>query len=93
MLSWDEPKDPDDVADYQFDWTPRLETGEAIITSTFSKSGSIVLGSSGFDGPLTTVWISGGTDGEVCFVTNRIVTDNTPPRIYDQTARLRIKSQ
>ena len=91
MSSWPY-KDPNEELDYQFDWAARLETGETITSSTFIKeSGSIVLGASNNVGALTTVWITGGTEGEVCIVVNRIIT--SAGRIYDETAKLRIRSR
>lgn len=92
MQSWPS-KDPDEVLDYQFDWTDRLVAGEAISTSTFIKEAddTITLGVTSIAAGVTTVWISGGTIGEVCRVTNRIVTN--AGRTYDETAVLRIRSK
>lgn len=92
MQSWPS-KDPDEVLDYKFDWTARLVTGETISTSTFTKEANdtIVLGVTSIAAGVTTVWISGGTLGEVCGVTNRVVT--SAGRTYDETAKLRIRSK
>lgn len=92
MQSWP-TKDPDEVLDYQFDWTDRLVTGETISTSVFSKASddTITLGSTSVSGAVTTVWISAGTIGELCEVTNRVTT--SAGRTYDETARLRIRSK
>lgn len=94
MKSWPLPKDPDDVCDYQFDWSDRLEDGETIATSTFTvDEGSVVIASSpapGISGALTTFWVSGGVTGEACVITNRIVTNAA--RQYDASGRLRIRS-
>lgn len=90
MLSWP-AKDPNEVLDYQVDWTERLLDGETIATSTFILvAGSVTIESSSFDDGITTVWLSGGTEGEVCVVTNRIVTSEA--RTYDQSTRLRIRT-
>ncbi len=90
MLSWPS-KDPDEVLDYEIDWTDRLITGETITTSTFTvASGDVVKNSSAFVGPICTVWLSGGTAGTPCEILNRIVTSGG--RTYDQTAKLRIRS-
>lgn len=89
MASWP-PKDPDEVLDYQFDWSERLEDGETISTSTFIvAAGTITLGATSFAGGLTTVWLSGGTLGESCTITNRITTSGG--RTYDESAKLRIR--
>lgn len=95
MKSWPLPKDPNDVCDYQFDWSRRLEPGETIASSTFTvDQGSVVVDTTTnpptIDGALTTFWLSGGTDRETCVITNRIVTSEG--RTYDDSARLRIRS-
>lgn len=90
MQSWPS-KDPQEVLDYQFDWTARLAASETITTSTFLlESGSVVLGTSSIVGALTKIWLSGGTLGEVNVITNRIVTNQA--RTYDSSANLRIRS-
>ncbi len=90
MLSWPLPKDPDDIADYQVDWSARLEVGETIETSTFAVVlGSVTIDSQDFSGALTTVWLSGGEAGESCQIRNRITTSGG--RQWDATARLRIR--
>lgn len=92
MLTWPVAKDPNEVLDYQFDWGSfRLEPGETIVTSTFPEiTGTIVLGDTSIDGGFTTFWVSGGTAGETCDITNRVTTSEG--RTYDQTGRLRIRS-
>lgn len=90
MLSWSIPKDPDEVLDYQFDWSARLEAGETIATSTLIKTGSITLDQESISGAITTFWAHGGTLGEACQITNRIVT--SAGRTYDQTSTLRIRA-
>jgi hypothetical protein len=95
MKSWPLPKDPDDICDYQFDWSDRLEDGETIATSTFIvDQGTVVVDTvtnpATISGALTTFWLSGGVAGEVCVITNRIVTSEG--RRYDSSGRLRIRS-
>lgn len=97
MKSWPLPKDPDDVCDYQFNWEDRLEDGETIATSVFTvDQGTVTIDGTSdpkppaVDGSLTTFWARGGTAGEVCVVTNRVLT--SADRSYDDSARLRIKS-
>lgn len=92
MESWP-PKDPQDVLDYEFDWTDRLEVGETLETSVFTVvQGTVVIDSSAINGggTLTTVWLSGGGLGERCKVTNHVVTSEG--REWDVTALLRIRS-
>lgn len=91
MQSWPS-KDPDEVLDYQFDWTSRLVTNETITTSTFLVAdGSVTLTNPTVAGALTTIWISGGVAGEANTVTNRIVTNQG--RTYDESAKLRVRSK
>ncbi len=90
MQSWPQAKDPDDIADYQMDWSNRLEEGETLETSTFTVvQGSVEIDSQDFNGGLTTVWLSGGTAGEVCLIRNRVTTDQG--RQWDNTGRLRVR--
>lgn len=91
MRTWP-PKDPDEELDYQFDWSARLEQGETITTSTFELvSGSVTLATPSYLGGLTTIWISGGTEGETNVITNEIVTSEG--RTYNESARLRIRTR
>lgn len=90
MQSWPS-KDPNEVLDYRFDWTSRLATSETISTSTFIVAeGSVTLANPSILDGKTTVWLSGGTLGEVNVITNRIVTNQG--RTYDESARLRVRS-
>jgi hypothetical protein len=95
MLTWP-TKDPDEVLDYKLNWAdaedPALETGETILTSTFVVvSGDVVIDSSSFVASgLTTVWLSGGTEGTSCVIRNRVTTSGG--RTYDASRRLRIRS-
>lgn len=97
MLTWPS-KDPDEVLDYQLDWAdqergPRLETGETLLTSTYTvPEGDVVIDSSSFVASgLTTVWLSGGTAGTPCIILNRVTTSEG--RTYDQSVRLRIRTR
>lgn len=91
MQSWP-AKDPNENLDYQFDWSDRLVTGETITASDFIlESGNVTLGVETYSGALTTVWISGGTHGTTSVITNRITTSAS--RIYDESAKLRIRNK
>ena len=67
-------KDPDSTLDYNIDWEAWLD-GDQIIDSTWdipiglSSTGNIYAATG-----LTTVWLSGGTVGEMYTVINRITT-------------------
>jgi hypothetical protein len=87
-LSWP-PKDPDEILDYDIDWTGRLYNeaelllvaagqtvvpADTIATSTFTLPPGIVANSTSNTTTATKVWISGGTEGISYLVQNRIVT-------------------
>lgn len=90
MASWPF-KDPNEVLDYDIDWTLRL-AGDTIATSTWTiDNGSVTVNSNSFSSTDTKVWLSGGTLGESCLLTNRITT--TGLRTMDQSVKLKIKSK
>lgn len=91
MRSWP-AKDPNEVLDYMLDWNDVLVDGETISTSTFIlASGDVTLGAVGNAAGITTQWISGGTEGTVSVITNRIAT--SAARTYDQSVRLRVRTK
>lgn len=67
-------KDPNAVKPYGVTWSDWLESGETISTSTWIADTGITVDSSSKTDTVTTVWLSGGTDGQNYRVTNRIVT-------------------
>lgn len=90
------PKDPNDILDYVVDWTSWLPEGDTISTSTFElePGAEIVLGS-GIQAPshtanTTTMWLTGGVEGKMYAITNRIVT--AQGRQKDRTVRVLVKS-
>jgi hypothetical protein len=90
MASWP-AKDPDEVLDYEIDWTKRLD-GDTIATSVFEVAvGDAVVDSDSNTTTATTVWLSGGTLDETCEVLNRITTAGG--RTMDQTVKLKIKAK
>lgn len=90
------PKGPDEVIFYEFDWaTKRLEAGEVIVSSAWSISGGSVEiavspPSSEVDG-VTRVYVEGGEVGDVCYLTNSVVTNLNPQR--DFTGKLKVKTK
>ncbi len=95
MESWP-AKDPDEILDYQFDWTDRLES-ETIATSQWIVgAGTVVILTNpphdpSIVGAITTVWLSGGTLNENCEITNRITT--SAQRTRDYSAKIKIKAK
>jgi hypothetical protein len=91
-LTWP-PKDPDEVLDYQVDWSDRLSS-DTLLTSVWSISGDdsiLTEDSSEISGDNTIIWLSAGTLGEAYNLLNRVTT--TGGRTMDQTVRLRIKAK
>lgn len=91
MHSWP-TKDPNEVLDYRFDWTARLESGETISTSNVTReSGDVTIDSQAFAGAVVTVWLSGGTENTVSVFTSRIATSQG--RTYDESVQLKVRSK
>jgi hypothetical protein len=92
-LQWDH-KDPNEVLDYQIDWTKRLSASETISTSSWTIVGddsALVQNSDAISGVYTIVWLSAGTAGKKYTLTNRIVTNQG--RTMDQSVVLRVKEK
>lgn len=91
MKSW-ASKDPNEV-DYRWvSWANDLASGQTIATSDFILvEGNVVIDSESLATPIATVWLSGGTAGEVCVLTNRVTTSDG--RTLDQSVRLTIRDK
>lgn len=98
--SWPD-KDPDDVADYGFNWTPKglgtdtiTATSAVVVTPDSSNvqvgqhSVGIVDGADDKQGTVT--WLSGGVDNTTATIRLRITTSSG--RQFDQTMTIRIAS-
>lgn len=106
MKTWP-AKDPDEILDYDLDWTARLYSADeldqvdagqtvtpadAIASSQFMlPSGTLVASASSFTSTRTNVWLAGGAEGESYLVLNRITT--TGGRTMDQTVKLKIRTK
>lgn len=92
-LSWSAVKDPDEIKDYELDWSPLLVDGDILVSSSWtiiSSGSSLVVDSSSFTGTLSSVWFSGGeTSLSPIEILNRVETQGG--RTYDQTMKLKIK--
>jgi len=84
-------KDPDEVVDYQFDWSLVLASGETVTTSTVTKTGSITKDSDSQSSGVVTVWVSGGTEGELCTLASKIVT--SAGRTLERTAKFWVRTR
>lgn len=86
MASFDH--DPAATETLSIDWTRDLETGESIITSTWTIDAGVTQVTSGAAAGVTSVTIQGGVDGTTYNAKNTIVTSigNTWSRtIFIQT--------
>ena len=88
-LAWP-AKDPDEVLDYQLDWSKRL-LDDTIQSSEWILPEGLEKGSDFHDASTTTVWLRGGTLDQTHIVLNRIVTNGG--RTMDQSVKLKIKSK
>lgn len=81
-------KDPDATLDWVFDWSAWLQAGETISASEFIVSAGLTVESNTNTTISATVWLSGGTTGQIYQVTNRITTNQG--RIDDRSIRIRV---
>lgn len=92
MLKWPY-KDPDEVLDYQVDWTARLN-GDTITSSVFIPqftTNDLVIDTQIVAGNTATIWLSGGTLNQNYVFVNRITTDGG--RTMDQSISIQIKGK
>jgi hypothetical protein len=85
-LRWSD-KHPDDVLEYQVNWSARL-AGDTIATSSWTIPAGITGQAASNDDTAATIKISGGTLGDEYQVLNRITT--AAGRTYDQTVLIAI---
>lgn len=98
-LKWD-AKDPDEVLDYEIDWSDFLGD-DTIDTSTWTMptepDAALIKDSDSHTTTATTIWLSGGTlaavgePATVYELVNTIVTDGL--RTAERTVRLKIKTK
>ncbi len=83
----DHKKDPDATLDWIFDWNEWLGDTETISSVEFEADPGITIEDQGSTTKTATVWLSGGTAGEVYRVTCRITSSEG--RIDDRSFTLR----
>ena len=88
-LTWPD-KDPDEVLDYEVDWSARILT-DTISTSTWIVPAGITKNSDSNTTTTTTIWLSAGTAGDSYTLTNRIVTAGA--RTMDESIKLKVKEK
>lgn len=89
-LSWPF-KDPDEVLDYSIDWSGRLSGDDTISLSVWTVPDGITNEEEDKSGATTTLWLSGGSEGQTYSFLNRVTT--VGGRVMDQTVTLKIKSK
>lgn len=85
--------DPDSVVDYAINWSAQLDAwgDDTIDTSTWIVPDELVAEEESHTTTVATVWLSGGTVGELHRITNRITTAGG--RTDDQSFMLRVAEQ
>lgn len=93
--------DPNEILDFGFDWTDRLEDSETIVNSTWTiEIGDVTKDPPGFPnsddliditGMITRVWLTAGTEKVTCLVTNHVVCSSGRER--DRSAKLRLRAK
>lgn len=81
-------KDPDEVLDYQMDWSARLTSGDTISISTWIVPEGITKDSDSNTTTTATIWLSGGVAGSQYKFTNRVVTAGG--RTMDQSVTITV---
>lgn len=84
-------KDPQAVLDYGYDWSTWMVTGDTIVASSWAADAGVNVTANTFDATTTTVWLSGGTVGEVYKVVNHITTSDG--RQDDRTIYVKVKNR
>jgi hypothetical protein len=96
---WD-PKDPNEIKDYDLDWgsvAGKKAFGDALTGSLWiiaargdvTEVAPLVHDSDSSTATGTIIWLSGGTAGETYILTNRVTTAGG--RTYDQSVKLKCK--
>lgn len=69
-------KDPNARLDWQIDWSSALVTGDSISSSAWTVPSGLTKYAESNTSTATTVWLDGGTAGQVYAVVNRVTTAN-----------------
>lgn len=84
-------KDPSENLDYQVSWADWLATGESIVTSTWTVETGLTAGTTSASSTVATIWLSGGTNGDIYNITNHIISSAS--RTGDRTFSIEIKER
>lgn len=83
-------KDPDELLDYEIDWSARLGSDTISAVAWTVPSGIVKEDESATTG-VAVIWVSGGTDGTNYNIGCRVTT--TGGRVFDETVLLPVKSR
>lgn len=86
-------KDPNADLDYIVDWSAWLGSDTIASSSWTLDSGDVTLHDDTNDTTTATCFVSGGTDGTIAVLTNRIVTNNSPARTDDRSIHIKIQQK
>jgi hypothetical protein len=84
-------KDPDAFLDYSINWSDWLVGGDVIVSATWTVPTGLVGSGQSFSGTYATIWLSGGTVGQVYQVTCEIVT--TANRQDDRSIYIQVEQR
>lgn len=84
-------KDPDEILDYNIDWSARLTSPDVITSSQWFVPDGITSENEDMSDTSTTIWLSAGELGDKYELLNRIIT--VEGRTMDQTVTLKIKTK
>lgn len=93
-IEYEATKDPDEILDYGFYWDKAPYNwldGDTIVTSVWSVPTGLTLVSQSNTTNVTTVFISGGTDGQEYIIANKITT--TAGRTAERSIRIKVVSR
>lgn len=86
-LQWRAAKDPQDIKDYQIDWSARLEGSEEIASIEWTVPTPLDAIKQSSTTNSATIWLGGGIAGELYDVRCKATTNEG--RVFNQTVQLR----
>jgi hypothetical protein len=92
MARWPS-KDPNEILDYELDWSRRLDDGDTIASAEFSlvAPAGLTIASQSFTETTAKVWLTSGTLGETAAILCRVET--TGARVMDWSMSLEIQAR
>lgn len=90
MFNFQEPKDPESIIDYVFDWSDWLEEGDSIESHTVTVPAGIVIEDSEEinESKMIRVWLSGGLHNSIYPIRCKITTADG--RIEPETGNVKV---